>query len=192
MIVTKFEPKVSWANFYWMDQKKLHPETYNPQQNIDEEPPEGALVRLDTLREVFTERFCWSQIAINGNPMMTKDNYYEWCEMVAADEVDTNATVPEEVITHSKFDSIIKPVLKICAVCCKGLEEEFINIDDVDEDLYLTTPLQNCGHCHQAYYCSRECQQIAYPSHKNACKKSSEKKVACIKMNNPHTMVSHH
>ncbi|KAL8688132.1 MAG: hypothetical protein Q9218_005876 [Villophora microphyllina] len=45
-----------------------------------------------------------------------------------------------------------------CATCAKTQDS-------------LATPLQRCGRCLSAYYCSTACQRNNLPSHKRSCKK---------------------
>jgi len=98
---------------------------------------------------------------------------------------DTTDTKKNEDKAKPKFNT--KPVLNICAMCCKGPRSTFDKCVEVESSYHLDSELLKCSNCNQAFFCSQNCQKKAWNLHKISCK-GIEGKIACIEMKSPSEM----
>ena len=71
--------------------------------------------------------------------------------------INNNTTVSND--DYAKPKNNIKPVLNICAMCCKGPKTTFDKCEDVMSNYHLDSELLKCSNCNQGFFCSHSCQK---------------------------------
>lgn len=82
-------------------------------------------------------------------------------------KIYSNENNPPQIIEESHSTHESEDIFRIKLICCQCLKDE-------DYDYHKKTSLKRCTICKSVWYCNKECQSLAWKTHRAVCQKTEK------------------